>query len=134
MEEEKKPDNIVWDKENGYNAAILPYATNVGAPAISHDDVATWKSQGVNKTNRHFSAKYEELRSEYAKLVEEYQWNDLVYRSTYSFEPVIGEVYHLYVRESGDPFLSLIHPSEWKQKTYIGSFRLESTHKWKKVE
>jgi hypothetical protein len=26
----------------------------------------------------------------------EYEWNELVYNSKFSFEPVIGEIYHLY--------------------------------------
>jgi hypothetical protein len=134
MAEDKKPDNIVWNEKEGYNSSLLPYGTNVGAPAISHDDVATWKSQGVNKTNRQFSAKYEEIKAEYLKLIDEYRWNDLVYKSSYSFEPVIGETYYLYSKSTGDLFLSLIHPSEWKQKDYIGSFRLESTLKWVKVD
>lgn len=134
MPKKKKPDNIVWDEEKGYNAALLPYSTNVGAPAIVHDDVATWKIRGVTKTNHQFSAKFEELKQEYIKLIEEFRWNDLVYNSTYSFEPVIGETYFLYSRDSGEMFLSLIHPKEWGHKKFIGAFRLESTLKWMKVE
>ena len=33
----KKPDNIVHNEKEGYNANLLPYATNVGAPAIRAD-------------------------------------------------------------------------------------------------
>jgi hypothetical protein len=39
--------------------------------------------------------------------MEEYEWNELVYNSKFSFEPVIGEIYHLY-RDAGLNFLSLI--------------------------
>jgi hypothetical protein len=132
--EEKKPDNIVWDKEKGYNAAILPYASNIGAPAISLDDVVGWKSKGVTKTNKEFSARYEELKAAYTTLVEEYQWNDLVYRSQYSFEPVVGETYYLYLRKSGEAFLSLLSPDEWKQPSFLGAFRLESSLKWTRIK
>ena len=41
--ENKKPDNIVYTDEKGYNASFLPYATSVGAPIIKVDDVAAWK-------------------------------------------------------------------------------------------
>jgi hypothetical protein len=132
MTTKKKPDNIVWDEEKGYNAGLLPYGTSVSAPAISHDDVATWKIRGVSKANHQFSAKYNELKEEYKKLIEEYKWNDLVYNATYSFEPVIGEIYHLYSRDSGELFLSLIDPTQWKMN-YVASFRLESTQKWIKL-
>ena len=132
MTNKKKPDNIVWNEKDGYNANILPYGSSVSAPAISHDDVATWKIRGVSKVNHQFSAKFNDLKEEYKKLIEEYKWNDLVYNAAYSFEPVIGEVYHLYSRDSGELFLSLIEPTQWK-KDYVASFRLESTQKWIKL-
>ena len=132
MTTKKKPDNIVWDEEKGYNAGLLPYGTSVSAPAILHDDVATWKIRGVSMANHQFSAKYNELKEEYKKLIEEYKWNDLVYNATYSFEPVIGEIYDLYSRDSGELFLSLIDPTQWKMN-YVASFRLESTQKWIKL-
>jgi hypothetical protein len=31
---EKKPDNVVYSVEAGYNANVLPYATSAGAPVI----------------------------------------------------------------------------------------------------
>jgi hypothetical protein len=132
--EEKRPDNVVWSKEHGYNSSLLPYTTNIGAPAISIEDVAGWKSRSVTKTNKEFSARYEELKKAYTQLIEEYQWNELVYHAQYSFEPVIGETYYLYTRSSGEAFLSLLSPHEWKQPSYIGAFRLQSTLKWEKVE
>jgi hypothetical protein len=72
------------------------------------------------------------LKEEYRKLVEEYQWNDLVYKSKFNFEPVIGETYHLYVGNDGESFLSLIEPTMWDRKL-IGSFTLNSERKWIKL-
>ena len=73
-----------------------------------------------------------ELKEEYQKLVEEYKWNDLVYKSKFIFEPVIGDTYHLYDDGKGDIFLSLITPLEWN-RTHIGSFTLNSERKWIKI-
>ena len=53
----------------------------------------------------------------------------MIYNSNYSFEPVIGEIYHLYIRNNGKYFLSLISPREWNME-YITSVRLNSEHKW----
>jgi hypothetical protein len=62
----KKPDNVAWDEKNQtYNASILPYGTNVSAPAIVLDDVGAFKERGVNKVQKTFSAKYKELVDEY---------------------------------------------------------------------
>ena len=37
MKEDKKPDNVVFNTETQkYDAALKPYATNVGAPVITY--------------------------------------------------------------------------------------------------
>ena len=52
--------------------------------------------------------------------------------ATCNFIPVIGETYHLYQREDGTDFLSLIEPNSWKQ-VHMGSFRFETSRKWIKL-
>ena len=122
----KKPDNIAD------NPGLLPYASNVGAPAIKPDNISDWKLRGVNKVNRQLEVKFNELKEEYFRLVEEYKWNELVYSAKFSYEPIIGETYHLYVGKTGEPFLSIISPDEWKLE-HIGSFILTSGNKWIKL-
>jgi len=125
----EKPDNIVYSKEQGYNASILPYATSVGAPAIRVDDIVSWKSRGITNVNKEFENKFNELKSQYQSLMEEYEWNELVYAARFAFEPVIGEIYHLYRGDEGIDFLSLIAPNEWN-KEHIGTLKLNSDKKW----
>ena len=90
--EKQKPDNIVYSEDKGYNASLLPYSTNVGAPAIQIDDVVSWKSRGISNVNKEFENKFNELKTEYLNLMKEYEWNELVYSAKFSFEPVIGEI------------------------------------------
>ena len=123
----KKPDNV------SDTPGILPYASNVGAPAIQIEDVAGWKQSNALKVNKQFQTKFEELKESYQKLIEEFKWNDLVYSAKYSFEPIIGELYYLYYKHNGDIFLSLIEPQQWKFE-FIGSFKLDSTYKWIKID
>jgi hypothetical protein len=129
----KKPDLVVWDEERGYYSKELTYGSNVGAPAIKMEDVGGWKQIQANVANKQFKAKYEELKEEFRKLIDEVNWNEIVYSSKYSFLPVMNEVYHLYINKDETTFLSLISPTEWNQK-YIGSFKLDSTQKWIKVD
>lgn len=124
-----KPDNIVYSEEYGYNARLLPYATNVGAPAVKSDDLAGWKIAGINKVNKEFESKFNELKAQYQNLIEEFQWNELLYNARFSFEPIIGEIYHLYKDKDGSNFLSLIAPAEWNRE-HLGTFRLNSDKKW----
>jgi hypothetical protein len=122
----KKPDNVAD------NPGLLPYASNVGAPAIIVNDIKHWKQPRVANVNKQFLSKFEELKQEYQKLIDEYKWNDLVYKSKFSFEPVINETYHLYSRDNGELFLSLISPNEWN-RIHIASFKYNHDNKWIKV-
>lgn len=126
------PDNVVYNEKDGFTAKLKPYGTDLGAPAIKTDEVSTWKGIGVNKVNKQFYAKFDELKEEYQRLIEEYKWNELVYKSKFNFEPVLGETYHLYVGNDGSLFLSLIAPHEWS-KEHIGSFIINSERKWIKI-
>jgi hypothetical protein len=127
--ENKKPDNIVYSEDKGYNASFLPYSTSVGAPIIRVDDIVSWKSRGITNVNKEFENKFKELKNQYESLMQEFEWNELVYNAKFAFEPVIGEIYHLYVSEEGNNFLSLISPHEWN-KVHIGTFKLNSDKKW----
>ena len=130
--EKKKPDLVVWDEEKGYYANALTYGSNLSAPSIQMDDVAGWKQGQAQKANKVFVKKYNELKEEFRELVEEENWNDLVYSSNYNFLPVIGETYYLYRKSDGSLFLSLILPSEWNMD-FVGATRLESNNKWIKL-
>lgn len=128
----KIPDNVVYDEKDGYNANILPYGTNVGAPSIKVSDVSFWKNEKVIKTNHFFEARYNEIKEEYKKLIEAYEWNKLVYSSDFNFQPIKGKTYYLYQRKAGGLFLSLIEPENWYQ-IFVGAFKLDSDDKWVKV-
>jgi len=123
----KKPDNVAD------NPGLLPYASNVGAPVIKVEDISLWKSANVLKVNKQLEKKFNELKLEYKKLVDEYKWNELVYNAKFNFEPVIGQTYHLYVGKNGNIFLSMINPNEWTYEC-IGSFSLDSNNKWNKIK
>ena len=122
----KKPDNV------SDNPGILPYGSNVGAPAIVVNDIQHWKEPRIILVNQQFEDKFLELKKEYEKLIEEYKWNELVYKAAFSFEPVIGKIYHLYYNKDSNIFLSLISPTEWKYE-HIGSFKYNHDNKWIKI-
>lgn len=127
MESDNKPDSYAENK------AIMPYGDSVSAPAIKTDDIAGWKGEQAIKTNQFFHARYEEIKEEYKQLIEQYEWNKLVYQSKYNFVPVKGHTYYLYQKENQELFLSLIEPDLWNQ-IYIGSVKLDSEDKWIKLD
>lgn len=133
MTEDKKPDNVVFNPETKkYDAALKPYATSVGAPVITPTDTIAWKNRSINKINHKVEAKYLELKAEYDKMMQEFEYNTLIFSAKFTFEPIIGEVYHLYKRENGETFLSIISPKQCKFNS-LGSFYLNADQIWKKL-
>jgi len=134
MAEKKKPDHVVFNMESRkYDAALKPYATNVGAPAITTTDTAAWKNRSINKVNHKVQTKYLELKAEYEKMIEEFEYNQLIFSAKFSFEPIIGETYHLYKRENEELFLSIIAPNQCNFDA-VGSFYLNLDQVWQKIQ
>jgi hypothetical protein len=111
---------------------LLPYPHHIGSAPIKPENTSTFVNRGVSKVNHEFKDRFDRLRQEYESLMEEYEWNKVIYESDLRFEPVIGEIYHLYVRDN-KKFISLIGPKEWNQE-YLGSFKLNSDLKWEKIK
>lgn len=131
MEEEKKPDLVVWSKDRGYYAKELTYGSNLGAPAIKLDNVDGWKKNQAFEVNKQLKTRFDELKTEYDKILEEVYWNERVYSSQYNFIPIIGDTYYLY-HNKGRTFLSIIEPSSWNYEC-LGGFKLDSNKKWIKI-
>ena len=88
---DKKPDNIAWDDENKqYNPSILPYGSNVGAPSIKPTDISHWKNKNIIEVNHYFKTKYDEIKKQYEELIESDKINEMVYKSDFGFQPVVG--------------------------------------------
>ncbi len=112
---------------------ILSYPHHVGAPKIEPVDITFFKDSGSRKVNKVLKRRYEELVKEAETLQNSYLINQEVYDSHYSFEPVIGEIYHLYEDSQGKKTLSLISPNEWSKK-YLYSVVLNSDLTWTKID
>ena len=129
----KKPDQVVYDEKKGYNANVLPYGTSIGAPKIEVDNIDLWKSSNVKKVNHQFKTKFEQLKTAYQQLMSEVEINHLIYNAKYSFEPIVGEIYHLYKESDEQHFLSIISPEQWN-KDHIGSFVLNADKVWEPAQ
>jgi hypothetical protein len=114
--------------------ALLSYGMSVGDAAIQPTDATAFKKKSVARVKNEFETRFEELKQAYEQLVDEYNWNKLVYESEFKWEPNIGETYHLYQRKDGSTFLSMIEPTNFRSATFVGSFRLNSFSKWEKVD
>ena len=133
MAKDKKPDSVVFNTETQkYDASIKTYATSVGAPVITTTSAIAWKNRSINKINHKVEAKYLELKAEYNKMIEEFEYNKLIYKAEFTSEPIIGEIYHLYIKENEETFLSIIAPDECTFNT-LGSYYLNADQIWQKI-
>ena len=132
--EEKKPDLVVFNEETRqYDAALKPYGTAASSPVIKPTNTATWTADGVRRVNKILKVKFDEVKKEYELLMEKFQYNDMLYKAKFGFEPIIGESYHLYVNKKEELFLSIIAPNQWDLE-HKGSFRLNADKMWEKVD
>ena len=111
---------------------FLPYPASTLSPQIVPNDLTSFKSRGASKVQKALQQQLTELQEQYTQVIDEFNWNKLVYESEFRFEPIIGETYHLY-EVKGVFRLSLIGPGEWSQR-YVGSFRLDSDGRWNMIE
>jgi hypothetical protein len=109
-------------------AAFLPYPASRLAAKIVPQDLTSFKTRGISRVERELQQELVELRERYLKVIDAFNWNKLIYEAQFGFEPVCGEVYHLY--EVGNKrHLSMIEPEKWHQR-WIGSFRLNADGRW----
>ena len=123
----KKPDNVAD------NPGLLPYGSNVSAPSFKPTDLTTFKQNGLSKVEKVFDRRYKELVEQAETLQKSFMITQEVYDSKYKFEPLIGEIYHLYEDSDGGCTLSLIEPTQWKRK-HLYSVILNSDMTWTKID
>ena len=93
-------------------------------------ELDNWKPEQATQVKNHFTERFKELKNTYDELIQDFNWNKIVFESEINFTPVIGKTYYLY--ETDKRFLSLISPEEWGDKkiNYIGAFKQDSRQKW----
>jgi hypothetical protein len=126
MEDKRLPDSYVQDRR------LKSYPTEIGSINFNGDDIDLFKMSKASKLKNYYNQKFEEIKKEYIKLMEDIDINDRLYNCNYSFNPIVGQTYHLYLDKTGSEFLSIIAPDEWVNKTFIGSFLYDSDGRWVK--
>ena len=107
---------------------------NVEGKVYELDD---WKPDQGAQVKKYFTEKFKELEKKYNELIQDFNWNKIIFESEIMFTPVIGKVYYLYKNKNGNFFMSLIEPDSWggdSDLRYIASFKQDSRQKWNLVE
>lgn len=121
-----------------------PYALSRMAPSFALVDVAAEIEKAdamvATVTGGKLGVIAEQIRhlQEQARtMLERAQRDALLHRARCSFEKKAGGVYHLYLKDDGERWFSLMGPDEWirpQPQTFEGSYRLESDMSFTRID
>jgi hypothetical protein len=112
--------------------AFMPYPVSTLSPPIVPTDLTSFKTRGISEVERDLQQKLTEIREQYLRAIDHFNWNKLVYEAEIRFEPIVGGVYHLYEMRDRRA-LSMISPDQWPQK-HLATVRLNVDRQWLIVE
>lgn len=132
MTEITTPPELSTETVSRPSRAFLPYPVSTLSPPIIPTDLTSFKSRGISEVQRDLQQKLTEIREDYLRAIDHFNWNKLVYESEIRFEPVVGGIYHLYAM-SDRRMLSMISPDQWPHK-HLATVRLNMDRQWLIVE
>lgn len=77
------------------------------------------------------------LQGQAEKILRETEANEQLHHAACNFKKSPGSTYHLYERESGQTYFSMLSVDDWGpsfKHRFLGSYRLETDHSWTPVE
>ena len=73
------------------------------------------------------------LKNQAKNIILEAERDMTLHRASCTFEKRVGHTYHLYEKQEGNLYFSLLSPADWKNNPphrFVGSFRLENDMSW----
>jgi hypothetical protein len=134
--------NNFLDEDGSYigPANLSPIPLTLGSPAIQPLDKGKVKANAVEAMHHYATQEIGMLKKQADLIMEQVREiearlrvSEKIYESDFRFQPVIGQLYHLY--EQDDHYrLSLIGPQEWGRSKsmgkHIASVKLLGDHSW----
>ena len=125
--------------------SLIEYAHSIGSFSIVPTEQGAIKGRALKameqQTGKQMEQIYEQMKllAEQAKTIQDRTSISLdIYDAAVGFEPLIGETYYLYEKNSGEKLLSLVSPDEWGEKlpfkSYIATVALLADHTWDIIE
>jgi hypothetical protein len=123
------------------NPGLIAYPHTIGSAVIKPEDVGKIKSRALSAMHQQTDMHLAQIKKQVELLVtqaneinQRIEISEKIYTAGISFEPLIGQVYHLYLK--ADKYrLMLVSPDEFGIKRaeelgYVNSVRLLSDHTW----
>lgn len=121
--------------------SVLPYASAVGSVVIRPTEEGVIKHKALQAMEEQTNMQLDQIRQQIELLAKQAQeirkrreLSMMIYQAKINFQPVIGQIYHLYEKHDNSCILSLIAPEEWGHsmpfKNFISSVKLLADHTW----
>lgn len=121
-----------------------PYALSRLSGPVSLVDAAReieradqWIASTSSAKLETIAAQIRSLRAQAEQVLQEARVNAELHRAEARFARHPGKTYHLYEREGGQRYWSLLSPSDWSgapPHRFVGSYRLEADQSWTPLE
>ncbi len=144
MEENKLFINPIDPKKVAQNPGLLPYAHNAASAIVRPIDKGKSKGIAVRAMYEQSNSDLDQIRKQVellavqAKMIHDrVAISEKIYLADMNFKPVIGYIYHLYLKKNASHVLSMVAPEEWGAKkpyTWIATARLLADHTWDVIE
>jgi hypothetical protein len=123
------------------NPGLLPYAHTLSSGVIKPDDMGKVKSNALLAMEQQTDMQLRQIQEQIELLYKQAQdikartdisvW---IYQAQMGFNPLVGHVYHLYEKDDGNHFLSMVSPTEWGRsrsfKRFVATVKLLADHTW----
>jgi hypothetical protein len=117
-----------------------PYPVSRLAPAFQLSDLAAEVARAESMLSARTGAKLrtiadqiKALQAEARKVLDEARAEQALTRAHCSFKRIPGHTYHIYRRDGGGTFFSMLSPEDWRGRPpnpFLGSYRLEADYSW----
>jgi len=121
-----------------------PYPVSRMAPATELVDLAREIAEAdqmlgnvVHGKLKVIAEQMKTLQQEAKAILESTARDQQLHRARCNFKRQPGKIYHLYCKDDGTRYFSMLSPQEWGDKpphAFIGSYRLESDMSWTPLE
>jgi hypothetical protein len=140
MEEAKIVNPISPDKV-AESPGLLEYAHTAGGAVIRPEDKGKITGRAVTAMREQTDLQIAQLYKQMQLLAEQatairhrVEVSERIYSAQMSFEPIIGQTYHFYLRKNGTDVLSMVAPHEWGRKfpfeRCVATVRMLADHTW----
>jgi hypothetical protein len=140
MEEAKIVNPISVEKVTD-RPGLLEYAHTAGGAVIRPEDKGKITGRAVTAMREQTDLQLAQLYKQMQLLAEQattirhrVEVSERIYSAQMSFEPIVGQTYHFYLRKNGTDVLSMVAPHEWGRKfpfeRCVATVRMMADHTW----